>query len=336
MTSWHPDLFSHWYAVARSDRLRRRPVGVTVLDRPIVLLRQEDGALMALEDRCPHRHAPLSAGCRMAHGIACPYHGWTFGADGALRSIPGMPPDVPLPPVRVRSFPIREHDGLVWLRPDASGLPDPSDLVRESQPRHRRFLWQTRWQAHVVDAMENFLDPLHTHSIHRGLVRRGQSRRPSVAAFRATASGFQVDYSGPAQSGLLYRLFESPRTLERAHFVAPGSARIEYRYASGGSACITLHFTPHSSTQTDVFATLHVEGRWAPAWAVRLLVWPLLHRVGEQDRRILQLQSDNLRRFRQPRGASTQLDIVRASLERFWQGGGMPQPAEDRDVDLLL
>lgn len=336
MTSWHPDLFSHWYAVARSDRLRRRPLGVTVLDHPIVLMRMQDGTLMALEDRCPHRQAPLSAGCRTAHGIACPYHGWTFAADGALCDIPGMPPETPLPQVRVRSFPVREHDGLVWLRPHAAGHPHPAPPLMESQPRHRRFLWQARWQAHVVDAMENFLDPMHTHSIHPGLVRRGGSRRRSLASFRATAHGFEVDYSSQTQSGLLYRLFESRRTLERAHFVAPGTARIEYRYASGGSVCITLHFTPHSCTRTEVFATLHVEGRWAPAWAVRLLVWPLLRRVGEQDRRVLQLQSDNMRRFPGQRGASTRLDIVRASLERYWAGQGTPQAGDARDIELML
>ncbi|WP_237653814.1 Rieske 2Fe-2S domain-containing protein [Xanthomonas graminis] len=41
-----------------------------------------------MEDRCPHRHAPLSAGCASGDGLACPYHGWRFGRDGALRAIP--------------------------------------------------------------------------------------------------------------------------------------------------------------------------------------------------------------------------------------------------------
>ncbi len=336
MKSWHPSLFAHWYAVARSDRLRRKPLAVTVLDQPIVLVRLETGALMALEDRCPHRHAPLSSGCAKAGGIACPYHGWTFDAHGALTAIPGMPPGAPLPQVRVRAFPVREHDGLVWLRPSVTGNADPSLLVRESQPRHRRFLWQTRWQAQVVDAMENFLDPMHTHAIHPGLVRRDGSRQRTLASYQPTDEGFQVDYSGQQQSGLLYRLFESRRTLERAHFAAPGSARIEYRYASGGIVCITLHFTPRSSAETEVFASLHVEGRWAPAWAVRLLVWPLLYRVSEQDRRILQLQSKNMRRFPAQRGASTLLDIVRPSLERFWTGEGQVLPDQDREVEIML
>lgn len=337
MKPWHPSLFSYWYAVARSNHVRRRPIAVTVLDQPIVLARLETGQLLALEDRCPHRQAPLSAGCPTSTGISCPYHGWEFGTDGALQAVPGMPPELPLPKVRARAFPVQEHDGLIWLRPADTGAAEPGELVKSSQPAHRRFLWQTRWQAHVVDAMENFLDPMHTHAIHPGLVRRGGERKRTTVRFSGTAEGFSVDYSGQAQqSGLLYRLFESQRTLERAHFAAPGTAQIEYRYAKGGIVRITLHFTPRSIEETDVFATLHVQGRWAPAWAVRLLVWPFLSRVGEQDRRILQLQSENMRRFPAQRGASTPLDTVRASLEQFWSGNGLPQADEIREIEMML
>ena len=337
MKTWHPSLFTYWYAVARSDHLRRRPLAITVLDQPIVLARLETGQLLALEDRCPHRQAPLSAGCRTSTGIACPYHGWAFGTDGALQAVPGMPPELPLPQVRARAFPVQEYDGLVWLRPADTGAPHPSELVKGSKPAHRRFLWQTHWQAHVVDATENFLDPMHTHAIHPGLVRRNGERRRTTVRFSGTAEGFSVDYSGQdQQSGLLYRLFESKRTLERAHFAVPGSAQIEYRYARGGIVRITLHFTPRTAEDTDVFATLHVEGRWAPACAVRLLVWPFLRRVSEQDRRILQLQSENQKRFPMQRGASTRLDIVRASLEQFWSGKGLPQTDELREIEIML
>lgn len=337
MKPWHPSHYSRWFAVAQANRMGRAPLAITVLDQPIVLARLANGELIALEDRCPHRQAPLSAGCLTQAGIACPYHGWSFDSTGALQAIPGMPPEQALPSVRARAFAVQEHDGLIWLRPGDGGEPHPAALVRALTPGSRRFLWQTCWQAHVVDAMENFLDPLHTHVIHPGLVRWTQQRARTKVQFSGTADGFNVDYSGqPQQTGLLFRLFESPRTVERAHFAAPGSAQIEYRYAKGGVVRITLHFTPRTHERTDVFATLHVEGRWAPAWAVRMLVWPFLRRVGEQDRRILQLQSDNLKRFPAQRGASTRLDIVRSALETFWSEGGLPDRDERREIEIML
>ena len=34
----------------------------TILDEPIVLFRARDGRVVAFQDRCPHRYAPLSKG----------------------------------------------------------------------------------------------------------------------------------------------------------------------------------------------------------------------------------------------------------------------------------
>lgn len=337
MKSWHASHYSRWFAVARADSVNTKPVSIMLLDQHVVIARLATGELLALEDRCPHRHVPLSSGCVTANGIACPYHGWSFTADGDLEKIPGMPPECSLPAVRVRSFTVQQHDGLIWLRLGDGSNSSLSNLVQALKPGALRFFWQTSWNANVVDAMENFLDPMHTHSIHPGMVRQDQARMRSVVGFDATTEGFRVDYSNQTeQSGLLFRLFESKRTIERAHFSAPGSAQIEYQYAKGGIVRITLHFSPRTLDCTNVFATLHVENRWAPAWAVRLFVWPFLRRVGEQDRRILQLQSENLKRFPAQRGASTRLDIVRSSLEQFWQDGKLPEIGEQREVEMML
>ncbi len=337
MKSWHASHYSRWFAVARADCVNTKPVSVVLLDQWVVIARLANGKLMALEDRCPHRQVPLSSGCVTANGISCPYHGWSFTADGALEKIPGMPLECLLPAVRVRSFAVQQHDGLIWLRLGEGSDLSLSNLVQELKPSARRFLWQTSWNASVVDAMENFLDPMHTHCIHPGIVRRNQTRFRSVVNFDATTEGFCVDYSSQTeQSGLLFRLFESKRTIERAHFAAPGSAQIEYQYKKGGIVRITLHFSPRTHDFTNVFATLHVEKRWAPAWAVRLFVWPFLRRVGEQDRRVLQLQSENLNRFPAQRGASSSLDIVRSSLEQFWQDGKLPDIEEHREIEMML
>lgn len=337
MTPWHPSLYTHWYAVARADQVRSCPLALTVLDTHVALARDERNEWIALEDRCPHRHAPLSAGCASNGRLSCPYHGWSFGADGRLEHIPGLPEAASPPGVRVRAFPVQVHDGFVWLRPSENGLDAPSLQVRSTNQATGRFRWQTCWDAHVVDSMENFLDPMHTHFVHAGLVRRNAARVKSTVRLQETTDGFQVDYAGAAaQSGILYRLFESRRVLERAHFSAPGSARLEYGYANGSRILIDLHFTPRTAAATEVFVALHVEGRWAPAWAVRALAWPLLKRVNDQDAAMLRRQADNLHRFGRRSGASTELDVVRGPLERFWHYGTLPGPADARVVEMMI
>jgi phenylpropionate dioxygenase-like ring-hydroxylating dioxygenase large terminal subunit len=57
--------------------------------RPIILLRDLNGRIRALFNRCTHRGTTL---CRKEKGSArffqCPYHGWSFFNTGKLRSVP--------------------------------------------------------------------------------------------------------------------------------------------------------------------------------------------------------------------------------------------------------
>ncbi|WP_221796437.1 aromatic ring-hydroxylating oxygenase subunit alpha [Aquisediminimonas sediminicola] len=61
-----------------------------VARRPVLFTRDREGTFHALLNACPHRGALV---CRERHGkspaFMCMYHGWVFGADGHLMSLPG-------------------------------------------------------------------------------------------------------------------------------------------------------------------------------------------------------------------------------------------------------
>jgi phenylpropionate dioxygenase-like ring-hydroxylating dioxygenase large terminal subunit len=339
MKSWPAALHRKWFAVARADRVGKKPVAVTLLNRPIVLVRLDGEHVVGFEDRCPHRQAPLSAGRVVQGALQCPYHGWKFDPSGTLVELPGMPEGGCLPGIRARTIEVVEHDGLVWARlegGDDAGIPR---LVQSLVSGSRRFLWQARWQAGAVDILENVLDPMHTHFVHRGLIRFATARRDIVACCSSTAEGFSVDYAGnEQQSGLIYRLFESPREFERAHFAEPGSVQLEYGYRNGSCARISLHVSPESDSRSQVFGTLHIDGRWAPAWAVRLFVWPFIRKVARQDAHILALQTANARRFPERRDAITPYDIVRRRVLAVWDvdSPDMPESIPDRETVMRL
>jgi phenylpropionate dioxygenase-like ring-hydroxylating dioxygenase large terminal subunit len=330
MTSWHPSISQRWFVAARADRLGRKPLAVTVLGRPLVLARMEAG-IVAMEDRCPHRQVPLSQGRLTPAGIECRYHGWVFAADGRCTAVPGMAPHECLPKASARTVAVRELDGMVWVRLAPDGDAAPPGMVATLVPGSRKFIDQLRWRGYIVDAIENFLDPLHTHTVHPGLVRKPDAPRKAMrVSLDVTPEGFVVDYRGqPDQSGILFRLFESPRLSEQLQFAGAGSAQIEYVYANGGVVRITLHFTPETPEYTHVFTTMHVENRWAPRWAVRWLVYPFLKRVARQDGHILELQAMNQAQFPGRRGVSTRLDIVRTKLEKIWEQGELLTDADN-------
>jgi nitrite reductase/ring-hydroxylating ferredoxin subunit len=116
-----------WWAVARSEEVTRaKPLNVDLGDQPIVLWRDAEGTPRALEDRCPHRRAPLSLGCILGNGmIQCGYHGWTYdGATGHLKDIPNLKGERKFPPLyRAIPFAVCESEGFVRICADPKAVP---------------------------------------------------------------------------------------------------------------------------------------------------------------------------------------------------------------------
>ena len=79
-----------WYAAARSGEIDRRLLGRILLNEPVVLFRTEEGAIVALEDRCSHRGYPLHKGRLIGDALECGYHGITFDCAGQCIKVPGQ------------------------------------------------------------------------------------------------------------------------------------------------------------------------------------------------------------------------------------------------------
>lgn len=118
-----------WWAVARSEEVTSaKPINVDIGDQPIVLWRDAAGIVRALEDRCPHRRAPLSLGCVLANGmIQCGYHGWTYdGETGRLKDIPNLKSNAKFPShYRAGPFAVTESGGFVRVCIDPKSIAPP-------------------------------------------------------------------------------------------------------------------------------------------------------------------------------------------------------------------
>ncbi len=121
-----------WWAVARSEEITSaKPINVDIGEQPIVLWRDHQGVVRALEDRCPHRRTPLSLGCVLGNGmIQCGYHGWTYdGASGHLKDIPNLKSEVKFPALyRAIPFGVAESGGFVRVCLDAKA-PAPAPIA---------------------------------------------------------------------------------------------------------------------------------------------------------------------------------------------------------------
>jgi choline monooxygenase len=93
--SWHLEqtaLFARtWVHAASGFQLPDRGdvLPVTVAGQPLVLIRQRDGSIGAFHNVCRHRGPRLvREPCNVKAVLTCPYHGWAYGLDGALRTTP--------------------------------------------------------------------------------------------------------------------------------------------------------------------------------------------------------------------------------------------------------
>ncbi len=102
-----------WYPAGWSKDLTSEPVARKILDEPIVLFRLPNGQLIALEDRCCHRAAPLSLGKVVGEHLQCGYHGLKFDSNGRCVEVPGQKA---IPPgSAVRSYVVHEKWRMAWI-----------------------------------------------------------------------------------------------------------------------------------------------------------------------------------------------------------------------------
>ena len=187
-TLWHPVAQSH-------EVLQDAPLSVKLLDQAVVLWRNNEGAVQAFVDRCPHRGARLSMG-RVENGhLECPYHGWQFASGGQCVKVPAVPDFVPPATQRVKSFDVQEAYGLVWVRlqegeaESAAAAALPAFAAEADAHLRKVNCGPYDVAASAPRIIENFLDMSHFGFVHEGWL--GSRDATAMAAYKveSTATG---------------------------------------------------------------------------------------------------------------------------------------------------
>src|SRR5262249_26936516 len=120
-------LRNYWYVVASDHEIGRQPLRRIILGEPIVLFRLQDGAPVAFEDRCAHRHLPLSMGKLIGDTLQCHYHGLRYDKTGACVRVPGQ--DMIPRSAKVKSYPVVERYRWLWIWMGDPALADPDKIT---------------------------------------------------------------------------------------------------------------------------------------------------------------------------------------------------------------
>jgi phenylpropionate dioxygenase-like ring-hydroxylating dioxygenase large terminal subunit len=165
-------LMNAWYVAAWPEEIAPSALlARTICGEPVVMFRGADGALAALEDRCCHRHYPLSKGKVCGDRLQCGYHGFEFDASGACVRVPSQ--RIVPEGARVRRYPIVERHNLVWIWMGAPEAADAAKIVDFGWLASPAWRWKgTRYavNASYELVIENLMDLTHITFVHASTI----------------------------------------------------------------------------------------------------------------------------------------------------------------------
>jgi vanillate O-demethylase monooxygenase subunit len=256
---------NQWYVAGLDDEVQAgQLLARTYLGENVVLFRATDGTPNALEDRCPHRFAPLSAGTLREGTIQCGYHGLTFDASGACVHNPhGPAPKAAC----VKAYPVIERHRLLWIwMGDAACaeealIPDFSAVAAAAEHSYFRGYLPTACDTMLL--VDNILDLSHVDYLHPNTLGSGAISRAKASVQDLSERSVKIswissgDIAPPAFDAHLRRQKQPTDQWTEVTWTAPSNmllsvgATLQGEPRSSGVATLNLHLgTPERPGRT--------------------------------------------------------------------------------------
>ena len=250
-------LLNDWNAVARaSDLAEGKVMGARLFGEDLALWRV-DGRVMAWRDRCVHRGTRLSLGSVTEGGeLACAYHGWRYGTDGACVHVPAQPNVAPPARARATVFRAQEAYGFIWVsmgEPDRDVPPFPE---WEDDGFRKVIAGPYEFHGNPYRTIENFIDVPHFPFIHPMI--NGDPDRPDAFEDYDVVTGEDGIRTSPVS---VYQPFGDHRGIPvdakySYHVSRPFTAYFSKDTGEGVLFCMMLTLTPLAPD--DCLVWLHV------------------------------------------------------------------------------
>jgi len=171
---WFP---RQWTVIAHVSEISKKGDHVVrnLFGSEIVVVNAGDQGFRAYHNVCTHRGSRICKGDGRSKLLVCPYHAWSFGLTGELRTTRDLGEG--LDPTRLGLHPVslREAEGLIFCALDAENLPDLSPALATLAPAMRQhgfdrariavrrsYATAANWKL----VLENFFECYHCRPAH--------------------------------------------------------------------------------------------------------------------------------------------------------------------------
>jgi phenylpropionate dioxygenase-like ring-hydroxylating dioxygenase large terminal subunit len=149
--------------------------------QPIVLTRDGEGKVRTFLNVCRHRGARVAEGCGTAKRFVCPYHAWTYAADGRLVA---RPDDQAFEGAEkathgLRALPCVEKYGLIFVQPSPGADFDVDSMLGGLAPEleacglqdfvHYK-TYDAEWRINWKLGIDTFLESYHFNVLHHSSI----------------------------------------------------------------------------------------------------------------------------------------------------------------------
>ena len=150
------------------------PKRMMLLGEKVVMFRDSEGRVGALEEFCPHRGASLYFGRNEDGGLRCAYHGWKFDITGKCLDTPTEQPERRekfCTNIKARAYPCHEVNHMVWVYMGSRKEPPPFpkfeiNTMPADQVHPPAIMME---EANWLQNLEGDLDSAHLDWVHRRL-----------------------------------------------------------------------------------------------------------------------------------------------------------------------
>jgi phenylpropionate dioxygenase-like ring-hydroxylating dioxygenase large terminal subunit len=218
---------------------------------PVIMVRQTDGAIGVLINRCAHKGNSVVNDVRgnVGRALRCPYHAWTYALDGALVAIPvkgdygaGFAASSAAKGLASAGA-VAVHHGFVFARLSKEGqdfrsyfgealatLDNLAERAPEGEPAVAggclRSVVNCNWKIYL----ENIVDPVHPMSTHESAAQAAGK----VAGVMANADTDQAALEQLLPFGVNYSFFgkSGARTFANGHAILGTKASLHSGYTA--------------------------------------------------------------------------------------------------------
>jgi 3-ketosteroid 9alpha-monooxygenase subunit A len=186
-----------WYVIGSTNSVSHKPRALNVFGTKLVAYRgKEDGEVHILDAYCPHMGGDLCGGEVKGNSVICPFHLWSWGADGVCDDIP-YARKIPEKAV-IKSWPVLEKNGLIFVWQD----PEGNDPIPEQEPERLEDWYSEEWTDWEMQAIpikslgrelvDNMADMAHFGPIHYSTVKSFKNTMDGHKFVQYMVGGHQI------------------------------------------------------------------------------------------------------------------------------------------------